>query len=199
MNTLDCLGSRFDAIVVGASAGGTEALTKLLPRLPSGLRASVFVVMHLPREHPSLLPMMYSPQCAVRVAEALDKEPVAPGTVYFAPPNYHLLIERGPSLALSVDDAVRFSRPSIDVLFESAAEVYADRLLGVILSGANDDGARGLQAVLSAGGSAMVQNPSEAKASTMPLEALRRCPQAQTLTTQRIAELFSTLATGEAA
>jgi two-component system chemotaxis response regulator CheB len=107
---------RIDAIVLGASAGGVEALTVLLPCLSAELRAAVFIVVHLPRERPSLLTELFVSKCALHVREAEDKMPVEPGTVYFAPPNYHLLLDKGPQLALSVDDPVHLSRPSIDVL-----------------------------------------------------------------------------------
>jgi two-component system chemotaxis response regulator CheB len=187
------LGSRFDAIVIGASAGGTEALSRLLPALPANMRATALVVLHLPRDRPSLLAQLYAGRCAVPVREAQDKEDAARGVLYFAPPDYHLLIERGPSLALSVDDAVCFSRPSIDVLFESAADVFGQRLLGIVLSGANDDGSRGLRSICLAGGTGIVQDPSEAVSSMMPTEALRLCPQAFSLSLGRIAQLLSTL------
>jgi two-component system, chemotaxis family, protein-glutamate methylesterase/glutaminase len=187
------LGDRFDAIVIGASAGGTEALSRLLPALPSRMRATVLVVLHLPRERPSLLTALFSGRCAVPVSEAQDKEQAAQGALYFAPPDYHLLVEHGPSLALSVDDAVCFSRPSIDVLFESAADVYGERLLAIVLTGANDDGSRGLLTVCKAGGTAIVQDPAEAVSPMMPAQALRRCPQAFSLPLGRIAQLLSTL------
>ena len=118
------LSKRVDAIVVGTSAGGVEALSVLLPALPSATQAAVFVVLHLSRDRPSLLAEIFAKRCALPVREAEDKESVAPGTVYFAPSNYHLLLDHGPQMALSADDPVHHSRPSIDVLFESAAEVY---------------------------------------------------------------------------
>lgn len=146
----------------------------LLPALPSGLLASVFVVLHVPRERPSLLVDIFQSKCALAVREAQDKEPVAPGTLYFAPPDYHLLLDKGPQLALSADELVHFSRPSIDVLFESAADVYGQRLLGIILTGGNQDGAEGLAAVQRSGGVTAVQTPESAQASSMPTAALQR-------------------------
>ncbi|HEX3848330.1 MAG TPA: chemotaxis protein CheB, partial [Steroidobacteraceae bacterium] len=156
MTRYESLRGRIDAVVMGASVGGIEALSVLLPALPLGLRAPVFIVIHLPRDKPSLLPEIFARKCALPVREAEDKEPVAPGTVYFAPANYHLLLDRGPQLSLSADDPVHNSRPSIDVLFESAAEVYGDRLLGVILTGANEDGALGLATIHDCGGVTVV-------------------------------------------
>jgi two-component system chemotaxis response regulator CheB len=179
------------AVAIGASAGGVEALSELLPALPADARAAVFVVLHLPRDRPSLLVEVFSHKCALEVREATDKEPVTPGTVYFAPPNYHLLVDAGPQLALSADDLVNHSRPSIDVLFDSAAEVYREHLLGIILTGANEDGAAGLAAVHDAGGLTVVQEPATAQSSTMILSALERRPVDLVLGLEGIAELLN--------
>jgi two-component system chemotaxis response regulator CheB len=186
--------ARTEAVVVGTSAGGVQALSELLPALPAGAKASVFVVLHLPRDRPSLLVEVFSHKCLLAVGEAEDKEPVTPGKVYFAPPNYHLLIDRGPQLALSADEPVHHSRPSIDVLFESAAEIYRDRLLGVILTGANEDGAAGLAAVHDAGGITVIQEPRTAQSSLMVLSALQRRSPDLVLPLPKIAELFGSLA-----
>jgi two-component system chemotaxis response regulator CheB len=187
------LSGRIDAVVIGASAGGIQALNVLLPALWPGLRAPVFIVLHLPRDKPSVLPEIFSKKCAVPVREAEDKEIVAGGTVYFAPSNYHLLLDRGPQLALSADDPVRNSRPSIDVLFESAADVYKDRLLGIILTGANDDGASGLAAIHDAGGLTVVQEPETAASPQMALSALRLLQPSWVLPLDKIAGLLQTL------
>ncbi len=181
-----------DAMVIGASAGGVQALGELLPALPAGANLAVFVVLHLPRDRPSLLPEVFARRCGLEVREAQDKEPVAPGTVYFAPANYHLLVDDGPQLALSADDLVHHSRPSIDVLFESAAEVYRQRLLGVILTGANEDGALGLAAVHDAGGFTVVQQPETAQSSIMVLSAMRLRAPDLVLPLEGIAALFRT-------
>lgn len=165
------------AIVIGASAGGVEALGVLLPALPAQCRASVLIVVHMPRQRPSLLKDLFTTRCALLVREAQDKQPVEPGTVYFAPPDYHLMVEPNedgnPSVALSVDEPVLFSRPSIDVLFESAAECWGKRLMGIILTGANSDGVQGLAAISHAGGITVVQDPLEAVANTLPAGAVR--------------------------
>jgi two-component system, chemotaxis family, protein-glutamate methylesterase/glutaminase len=187
------LARRIDAVAIGASAGGVEALATLLPALPRQLRAAVFVVLHLPRTGPSLLVDIFQPRCAQPVCEASDKTAVEPGTVYFAPPDYHLLVERGGTLALSADDLVNFSRPSVDVLFESAADVYRDRLLGIILTGASHDGAAGLAAVAAAGGFTVVQDPRTAQSSVMAEAALRRCAPDLVLPLEAIAALLATL------
>ncbi|RYZ38910.1 MAG: chemotaxis protein CheB [Myxococcaceae bacterium] len=173
---------RVDAVVIGASAGGVDALSTLLPTLPADFRPALLIVVHLPKERPSLLVEVFSARCHLPVREASDKEPIQPGTVYFAPPDYHLLVDAGvgahpdPTLALSLDAPVHFSRPSIDVLFESAAAVYGERLGGVILSGANADGARGLASVRASGGVTLVQVPSTALVATMPAAALAQGP-----------------------
>jgi two-component system chemotaxis response regulator CheB len=193
MSAAAALTRRIDAVVIGASAGGVDGLSVLLPALPATLRAAIFVVLHLPREHPSVLSEIFGPKCAVPVKEAEDKEPVQPGTIYFAPPDYHLLLDRGPRLALSVDEPVHFSRPSVDVLFESAADLYAQRLLGVILTGASEDGAAGLAAVQRAGGLTVVQQPQGSYESHMALCALRRGPADFVLRLEGIAELFGSL------
>lgn len=174
--TFDARVSRVDAVTIGASAGGVEALLALLPALPEDLSASIFVVLHLPRERPSLLVEIFQPRCLVPVREAQDKDIVEPGVVYFAPPDYHLLVDAGPQLALSDDEPVYFSRPSVDVLFESAAEVYGHRMMGIVLTGANHDGAAGLTAVHRAGGLTVVQRPSTALVPVMAEAALSRQP-----------------------
>jgi two-component system chemotaxis response regulator CheB len=188
------LQGRIDAIVIGASAGGVEALSVLLPALPAGLRASLFIVLHLPRERPSLLAEIFAPKCALQVKEAQDKMRVEPGTVYFAPPDYHLLLDEGPQLALSIDELVHFSRPSIDVLFESAADIYAERLMGIILTGANDDGAAGLAAIHRTRGVTIVQEPESAQVPLMALSALKRTPADFVLSLEEIAALLQGLA-----
>jgi two-component system chemotaxis response regulator CheB len=186
------LGGRIDAVVIGASAGGVDALSALLPALPSNTKAAAFIVLHLPRDRPSVLAELFARKCALPVREAEDKESVAAGTVYFAPSNYHLLLERGPQIALSTDDLVHHSRPSIDVLFESAAHVYGSRLLGIILTGANDDGAAGLAAVHDGGGITVVQQPETARFPRMIMSALKLRPVDLVLPLDRIAALLGT-------
>lgn len=194
------LGGRVDAVVIGASAGGVEALLLLLPALPADTRVTVFIVLHLPRERPSLLVEIFAPRCALPVLEAVDKEPVVPGTVYIAPPDYHLLLERPshvhplPQIALSTDDEVHFSRPSVDVLFESAAEAYGARLLGILLTGANEDGAAGLAAIHATGGITVAQDPQAAHSPTMVLAALKRMQPDFILALDDVARLLASLA-----
>ncbi len=167
-----------EATVIGGSAGALEALASLLEGLPAGLRVPIAIVVHIARNKPSALGSVLAAHSALPVCEAEDKAPLEPGHAYVAPPGYHVLIERGPSFALSVDAPVNFSQPSIDVLFESAAAALGPAVAGVLLSGANEDGARGLLAISEAGGVAMVQEPGEAASRTMPEAALRTCPRA---------------------
>jgi two-component system chemotaxis response regulator CheB len=181
---------RVEAVVIGTSAGGIEALSALLPALPAGVCAPVFAVLHLPRERPSLLTDIFAPKCAVAVREAVDKDPIQPGTIYFAPPDYHLLIDEGPAIALSDDEPVHHSRPSIDVLFESAADVFGPRLLAILLTGGNSDGAAGMAAVRDAGGLTVVQDPAEAQVPTMVEAALARGPVDHVLRLDGIAALL---------
>ncbi|TAL20037.1 MAG: chemotaxis protein CheB [Aquabacterium sp.] len=186
--------ARISAVVIGGSAGCVDALATLLPRLPRDLCAAVLAVVHLPRERPSLLVDIFRERSALPLCEAQDKEPIAPGTVYFAPPDYHLLVDEGPRLALSIDDPVHFSRPSIDVLFESAADIYGPQLLGILLTGGNADGAQGLQAVHRNGGVTVVQDPDDAMVRYMPAAALQLEPADFVLPLDGIARLLATLA-----
>jgi two-component system, chemotaxis family, protein-glutamate methylesterase/glutaminase len=173
--------TRVQAIAIGASAGGIDALTVLLGALPAAARLSVLVVMHLSPSRPSLLPAILAERCALPVLEAQDKMPIEGGTVVVAPPDYHMLVDAGPQIALSADAPVNWSRPAIDVLFESASEQYGAALAGVVLTGASDDGARGLAAIVQAGGVALVQDPASAFVATMPTAAIAHCAQAQVM------------------
>jgi two-component system chemotaxis response regulator CheB len=191
--TAASLSGRVDAVVIGTSAGGVDALLKILPGLPAQLAVPVLIVIHLPRERDSLLPQVFQPRCARPVREAEDKEAIAPGTVYFAPPDYHLLVDEGPQLALSSDPLVNFSRPSIDVLFESAADAFGARLAAVLLTGASQDGAAGLEAVHRAGGITVVQDPADAQVPVMVESALRRTAANFVLPLTHIERLLATL------
>ena len=162
------------AVVVGASAGAIGALRTLLPALPASLGVPVLVVVHLPPRQPSLLCEIFGPLSALPVREAADKDPLAGGGIWFAPPDYHLLVEASNALALSVDEAVNFSRPSIDVLFESAAQAFGKGLLAVVLTGANNDGAEGAETVRRHGGLVAVQSPASAEIAIMPEAAIAR-------------------------
>ncbi len=165
-----CSDVRF--VVIGASAGGVEAVGRLLQALPPTSRVAFAVVLHVPPDRPSQLAELFAERCVLAVKEAEDKEIIVPGMVYVAPPNYHLLVEPDGSFSLSLEDAVLYSRPSIDLLFESAAYAYGNGLLGIVLTGASNDGAHGLAKVRSLGGRAWVQDPASARSRIMPQAAL---------------------------
>lgn len=176
------------AIVIGASAGAVEALSAVLPRLPANFVLPIFVVVHLPADKRTVLPELFRQKCQMQVCEAEDKSEIKAGTIYFAPPDYHLLVESELFLSLSTEEPVNFSRPSIDVLFETAAEVYGSRLAGIILTGANNDGAFGLRRIADVGGLVVVQRPDRAYAATMPAAGLQACPTASLMTLEEIGE-----------
>jgi len=167
------LPTRIDSVVIGASAGAIEALGELLPLLPRGTPWPVVVVVHMPPGKPSLLVPIFARKCALPVREPEDKQSIKPG-IWFAPPDYHLLIEGDRTFALSIDPLVNYSRPSIDVLFESAADAYGPALVSIVLTGANEDGAKGARAVRDAGGFVIVQEPTTAEAPRMPQAAIDR-------------------------
>ncbi len=186
-----------EAIVIGASAGAIASLSQLLPPLAPDYPLPILVTMHVPPDQPNGIPALLRTKSLVAVKEAEDKEPILPGTVYFAPPDYHLLVENDRHLSLSSEEPVNFSRPSIDVLFESAADVYGHTLLALVLSGANHDGARGACAVSKAGGTVLVQTPDSAMARAMPESALAACPGARAMSLSEINNLLATRRPGE--
>ena len=165
--------TKFDAIIIGGSAGAIAALDMLLPCLPENYPFPVIVVLHLHPLQDRYFLEHLGKSCNLHVKEADEKEKIQAGHIYFAPPNYHLLIENDKTFSLSIDEKVNYTRPSIDVLFESAARVYGSRLIAVILTGANNDGAEGLRLVKQKGGLAIVQNPQSAGSPYMPSAALQ--------------------------
>ena len=180
-------------VVVGTSWGGLNAVSLLLRHLPARFPLPIVVVQHRGRDATNLLRELLQDTTALRVRDVEDKDPLDGGTVLLAPPDYHLLVEEG-HLALSVDPPVRFSRPSIDVTFNSAADAYGARTIGVVLTGANDDGARGLRCIAERGGVAIVQEPATAESAVMPAAALRRVADAEVLTIPDIARRLAALA-----
>jgi two-component system chemotaxis response regulator CheB len=165
-----------DLVAVGCSWGGLAAASRLLESLPDCFEVATVIVQHR-SEAPSALAELLARHTSRPVAEPNDKEPVVPGRVYVAPPGYHLLVDRN-RFSLDTEAPVRYSRPSVDVLFESAAEAYGRRLAAVVLTGANDDGAKGLARVAAAGGLALVQDPATADRAAMPCAALAAVPSA---------------------
>jgi two-component system chemotaxis response regulator CheB len=164
---------RYEAIVMGMSAGGIEALKLILPALPPSFPLPIMIAQHRDEHSGSFLSEYLNDKSGIQVSEAEDKEPLCAGRAYLAPAGYHLLIESDRCLSLSVDPRVNHACPSIDVLFESAADAFGKSLIGIVLTGANADGAQGLKAIKARGGLAIVQNPEEAKSSAMPRAALK--------------------------
>lgn len=170
----------YSVVGVGTSWGGLAALTKLLGDLPADFSLPVIVVQHRGKDSDRLLTELLQDATALKVCEVEDKEPLTPGMVHVAPANYHILIDDG-YLALTLDEPVRFSRPSIDVMFTSAADTYGPSAIGVVLTGANEDGARGLADIVKRGGLALVQDPRTAEIPIMPQAALKAVPSAEVL------------------
>ncbi|USX27184.1 chemotaxis protein CheB [Oxalobacteraceae bacterium OTU3CINTB1] len=166
-------GRTIEAVVIGASAGGVAALLKLLPGLPAGYGRPLVALLHLPENRQSQLAEVFRQRMVLPVREAADKEPLASGTLYFGGSGYHLSVESDRSFSLSCEAPLHFARPAIDFLMESAADAYGPALLGILLTGANQDGAAGLAAIGRAGGLTVVQDPDEAEVATMPKEAIR--------------------------
>ncbi len=164
--------------VIGASWGGLAALSKLFSGLPGDFKIPLLVVQHRSRHADNLLATLLQDVTSLRVVDVEDKEPLTAGSVYVAPANYHLLVEDG-HLSLTTDPLVRFSRPSIDVTFISAADAYRSATIGVVLTGANDDGSRGLRRIVDVGGKAIVQDPATAESKTMPSAAIQAVPEAE--------------------
>lgn len=184
---------QYRAIVIGVSAGGLAALEKILPVLNSSFSLPILVVQHVSPTSENYLPIHFSHRCKLEVKEAEDKEPIEGGVIYFAPPNYHLMVEYNRAVALSTDERVNFSRPSIDVLFETAAEAYEDGLVGIILTGANADGAAGMARIKQFGGLAVVQSPDTAEADAMPKAAIDAVDVDHVLPLDEIGHFLNTL------
>lgn len=165
-------GRTVEAVVIGASAGGVNALLQMLPALPRGYCLPIVVVLHV-SGRPNQLVDVFQQRVVVPVREAGDKEDLVPGTLYFAPAGYHLLLEKDRSFSLSCDAPLHFARPAIDITMESAADAFGASLVGVLLTGANEDGAAGMATIGRAGGLTVVQDPEEANVGVMPAEAIR--------------------------
>jgi two-component system chemotaxis response regulator CheB len=184
-----------ELIVIGGSWGGMRALASVLDALPAGFEIPVVVAQHRAASTDDVLEQVLARSSQLEVVTATDKEPLAPGRVYVAPADYHLLVERG-HLALSTDDAVEFSRPSVDVLFESAADMYGPRLVGVLLTGVNQDGAAGLARIAATGGFTVAQDPETAERGEMPAAAIERGAARRVLPLERIGPFLAQLRSG---
>ena len=183
----------YEAIVIGVSAGGLTALTEILPEFDKEMTLPVMIVQHQRNDSDDFLVRYFDRLCRHSVREVEDKMPVESGTIYFAPVNYHLLVEPDKTLSLSTEARVNYSRPSIDVLFESAAETYTDRLVGIILTGANQDGTHGAARIKELGGLIIVQDPGTAEAETMPMSVIKHVQVDHVLALDRIGEFVNSL------
>jgi two-component system chemotaxis response regulator CheB len=181
------------AIIIGGSAGGVDALLGLLNCLTSAMQVPVVCMLHMPASHESRLAEVFAPRLPVAVREAMDKQPIEPATVYFAGSGYHLSVEQDYSFSLSCEPPVHFARPAIDVLMSSAADVYGEALVGILLTGANADGAAGMAAIHARGGFTVVQDPDEAQVPTMPRAAIAACTPDLVLPLADIGRLLRTI------
>jgi two-component system chemotaxis response regulator CheB len=182
-----------EIVAIGASWGGLHAIERVLEPLPADFPAAVVIAQHRRVGADGALAELLDSHCVLTVCEAEDKQALGPGVVLVAPPDYHLLVEPG-AVALSVDEHVNFSRPSIDVLLASAADNYGDAVVGVVLTGANADGAAGLARIAARGGTAIVQDPDSAERREMPDAALAAVPAARVLALDEIGPLLADLA-----
>jgi two-component system, chemotaxis family, protein-glutamate methylesterase/glutaminase len=184
----------YELVVIGTSAGGLDAVCELLRGLAPGFALPILVVQHRSRDSDALCEVLQD--CtALRLHDAVDKEPFEAGHVYIAPADYHAMVENG-YLTLTVDEPVVYSRPSIDVAFESAADAYGPRLVGIVLTGANRDGAAGLRRIADAGGLTIVQSPETAEVAVMPLAAAVAVPEAEIVALGDLPARLNTLAGG---
>lgn len=177
--------SNIELVVIGASWGGLAALTKLFSGMPPAFNAPILVVQHRSKNADNLLASLLQDVTQLRVIDVEDKEPLEAGGVFVAPANYHMLVEDG-HLSLTTDPLVRFSRPSIDVTFISAADAYRNKTVGVVLTGANDDGSRGLRHIVDRGGKGIIQDPDSAESKAMPEAAIKIVPEAEVIPLEKI-------------
>jgi two-component system, chemotaxis family, protein-glutamate methylesterase/glutaminase len=163
---------RYEAIVIGVSSGGMNAMKVMFSLLPKNFSIPAIIVQHISPRSDNQWIQLLNDKSNLHIKEADEKEKIEPGTIYIAPPNYHLMVEKNKTFSLTIDQRVNFARPSVDVLFESAAEAYKNKLIGVVLTGSNNDGARGLKKIKEWGGLTIVQDPATAEASSMPASAI---------------------------
>ena len=163
---------RYEAIVIGVSSGGMNAMKVMFSLLPKDFNTPIIIVQHISAHSDNLWIKLLNDQNNLSIKEADEKENIEYGKVYIAPPNYHLMIEKDKTFSLTIDERVNFARPSIDVLFESAAEAYKDKLIGVVLTGSNNDGTNGIKRIQECGGLTIIQDPETAESSYMPASAI---------------------------
>jgi two-component system, chemotaxis family, protein-glutamate methylesterase/glutaminase len=181
----------YDAIVIGTSAGGLDALATLLPMIEPALPVPVLIVQHISATSDSFMITYFDNLCRLYVKEAEEKETLMPGVVYFAPPDYHLMVEPDKTVGLSNEEKVNYSRPSVDVLFQTASWVYGPRLIGIVLTGANWDGAAGCELIRKTGGLIVVQDPATAAVSRMPESVIERLRPDHVLAVTEIGHLIN--------
>ncbi len=183
----------YEAVAMGVSAGGMKALETIIGNLNADFPLAVIIVQHMSPDSDDFLARFLNEKSALPVKQADEKEAVRPGHVYIAPPDYHLLVEEDKTFSLTVDEKVNYSRPSIDLLFETAAYAYGPALVGAVLTGANSDGSNGLKEIKDAGGLTIVQDPHTAEAPIMPREAARVAKVDHILPLEKIAPFLNTL------
>ncbi|MCF8230105.1 MAG: chemotaxis protein CheB [Bacteroidales bacterium] len=181
----------FEAVVIGASAGGLNAFKTFLPKLEKNFSLPLMLVQHISPQSDNYMTTHLDKLCKIKVKEAEEKETIKKGTAYFSPPNFHMLIEEDKSISFSVENKVNYARPSIDVLFETASYAYKNKLIGIILTGANNDGAAGLKKIQELGGFTIVQDPEEAEVDTMPLSAIKIMKPDKILKLKEIADFLN--------
>lgn len=190
------LKNKYQAIVIGSSAGGLNALKSLFNEIRRDFNIPVIIVQHISSDAENYLINILNDQKKLRVKEADEKEKPEKGYAYIAPPNYHLLLESDQTFSLTIDKRVNYARPSIDVLFETAAEAYRDKLIGIILTGANNDGSKGLKRIKELGGLTIVQDPLTAEADSMPKAAILLHKVDKILSVKEIAAFLNALEEG---
>ncbi len=181
---------QYEAIVIGVSSGGMAALKFIFSALPAGFSIPIIIVQHISAHSDNEWINLLNEKSNLTVKEADEKEEIASGNAYIAPANYHLLIEKNKTFSLTIDERVNFARPSIDVLFESAAEAYKNKLIGIVLTGSNSDGTKGIKRIKECGGLAIIQDPKTAESPYMPASAIAAIEPDYILSLEKIIELL---------
>lgn len=188
-----CITQKISVVVIGTSAGGIDALKKILPSFKDDKNLSVAVVIHLPARGPNLIPELFKEICSFKVKEAESGETLKKGYIYFSPADYHLSLESNETLSLSSEEPLNFSRPSIDILFDSAAYSFESKVLGILLTGANNDGTAGLNKIHEKSGVCLIQDPAEADYPTMPANAAKNIPASTIMNLKQIKSFLEEL------
>lgn len=184
---------KYEAVVMGVSSGGMQAMNAIFPLLPKDFKIPIIIVQHIGAHSDGAWIKILDHKCNLHVKEADEKETIEQGNIYIAPPNYHLLIEKNKTFSLTIDERVNFARPSIDVLFETAAEAYKNKLIGVILTGSNYDGTKGMGRIKDCGGLTIAQDPATAASSFMPASAIAAMQPDYIVSLENIVELLMKL------